>query len=91
MFTPHSGGAAGSEHDDDVGADEVHDLKKKDGVVQEGVELKPAMQDLAGECSKTCCVTGKAADQDNAALNECKMQEQPSEIAVLAKVLLPSN
>nr|CAB3453407.1 unnamed protein product [Digitaria exilis] len=81
-FTPHSGGAAGAEHG--VGADEVHDLKKKDGVVQEGVELKPekpAMQDLAGECSKTCCVTGKAAELENAALNECKMQEQPSELS----------
>lgn len=88
-FTPHCGGAAGAERG--VGADEVHDLKKKDGVVQEGVELKPekvAMEDFAGdECSKTCCGTGKAAGQENAALNECKMKEQPSEVSTFTLCL----
>ncbi|XP_025801575.1 UBP1-associated proteins 1C-like [Panicum hallii] len=72
-FVAHSGVA---EHG--VGADEVHDLKKNDGVAHDGVGLepeKPAMEDHAGQCFKTCCSTGKMACQENAALDECKMQE----------------
>ncbi|OEL31097.1 hypothetical protein BAE44_0007883, partial [Dichanthelium oligosanthes] len=75
-FTPHSGGAVGAEHD--VAAGEVHGLQKKDRVVQQGVELKPGkpdVEELAGECFKTCCSTGKAARQENAALDGCKLQE----------------
>lgn len=90
-FTPHSGGAVGAERG--VGADdEVHGLKKEDGVVHDdGVELKPekvGMEDFAGdECSKTCCGTEKTAGQENAALNECKMQEQSSEVSTFTLCL----
>jgi len=76
---PHS---LGPEHG--VGADEVHHLKKNDGV---GLEPeKPAMEGHAGECFKTCCTTGKAAGQENAAPDECKMQEsnQASTLTVLS-------
>ena len=81
---PHS---LGPEHG--VGADEVHDLKKNDGVAHGGVGLepeKPAMEDHPGECFKTCCTTGKAAGQENAAPDECKMQEsnQASTLTVLS-------
>ncbi|PUZ70744.1 hypothetical protein GQ55_2G258900 [Panicum hallii var. hallii] len=72
-FVAHSGVA---EHG--VGADDVHDLKKNDGVTHDGVGLepeKPAMEDHAGQCFKTCCSTGKMACQENAALDEFKMQE----------------
>ena len=77
-----------------VGADEVHDLKKNDGVAHGGVGLepeKPAMEDHPGECFKTCCGTSKAADQENAALDECKMQEssQVSSLTLSEPSVLP--
>jgi hypothetical protein len=87
-FVAHSGVA---EHG--VGADEVHDLKKNDGVAHDGVGLepeKPAMEDHAGQCFKTCCSTGKMACQENAALDECKMQES-SQVSTLTLLSFSSD
>ncbi|CAL5088329.1 unnamed protein product [Urochloa decumbens] len=93
QFMPHGGGAAGAGRGA-VGADGgVHDLKKEDGVVHEGAESKPekktAMEDLAGGCFKTCCSAGKAAGQENAAHDECKVQES-SETLLPKKTPPPS-
>jgi hypothetical protein len=88
-FMPHSGeAAAGAEPG--VGADVVRDLKKKDGVVREGVKRnseKPAMDhELARGCFKSCR-TGDTADQKDAALDARKMQES-SEVRSLTNVFL---
>ncbi|XP_062193869.1 UBP1-associated proteins 1C-like isoform X2 [Phragmites australis] len=88
QFMPHSRVAVGPERN--VGVDEVHDLKKKDGV-HGGIELnsqKPAMEDLVRECLKTSCGTDKAGGQENAALDECKLQK--SNETILSKRTSPS-
>ncbi|KAL6655568.1 hypothetical protein ACP70R_006394 [Stipagrostis hirtigluma subsp. patula] len=84
---PHSGGAVGPERC--VGVDEVHDLKKEDGVHGDS-EIKseiPAMEDPGRECLKNSCSTSEAA-QENAAVDECKLQE-PIEIVPPKKTSPP--
>ncbi|XP_062193562.1 uncharacterized protein LOC133896959 [Phragmites australis] len=88
QFMTHSRGAVSPERK--VGVDEAHDLKKKDGV-HGGVELKskkPAMEDLVRVCLKTSCSNDKAGGQENAALNECKLQK--SNETILSKRTSPT-
>ncbi|XP_062198587.1 uncharacterized protein LOC133901294 [Phragmites australis] len=89
QFMQHSRGAVGPEHC--VGVDEIHDMKNHG--VHRGGELKsekPAMEDLVSKCLKTSgsTSTGKAVVQNNAALDECKIQE--SNEAILPKKTSPS-
>ncbi|CAD6224954.1 unnamed protein product [Miscanthus lutarioriparius] len=92
--TPHSREAVGRADHGIVAADVENDMKKKkkkDGV-RGGVELesqKPATGDLVRECLKISCGAGNAAGQQNAALDESKLQE-PNE-TTLAKKTTPSS
>ncbi|KAL6655572.1 hypothetical protein ACP70R_006398 [Stipagrostis hirtigluma subsp. patula] len=72
----------GSERCVGVHDGEVHDLKK-DGVhgVSEIKSEKFAMEELGRECLKTSCSTGHTqGDQENAATDECKVQESSDAI-----------
>jgi hypothetical protein len=85
--TPHSREADGLQPADHgiVAADVDNDLKKKKDGVRGGVELesqKLVMEDRVRECLKTSCGAGNAAGQQNAELDECKLQE-PNEVSNL--------